>query len=138
MYSQMFNLLDKADDNTTSCLFMYAVFDEFANIANPEFDKLIATIRSREISASIILQSSNKTIYKDAADTIVGNCDATLFRWQGKVYFEGDREVLVRKPLTCITLETRSINNSYGLNYQSLKELMSQDEIAVMDGGKCL
>lgn len=95
----------------------------------PKFDKLIATIRSREISASIILQSQSqlKTIYKDAADTITGNCDCTLFL--------GGKETIDLYN----TSETRSNNNSYGLNYQKTgKELMSQDEIAVMDGAKCI
>mgnify|MGYP000049007452 CR=1 FL=1 len=85
MYSQLFNLLcDKADDFYGGRLPVHVrcLLDEFANIGQiPNFDKLIATIRSREISASIILQSQSqlKTIYKDAADTIVGNCDSTLF-----------------------------------------------------------
>ena len=85
MYSQLFNLLcDKADDvyNGRLPVHVRCLLDEFANIGQiPKFDKLIATIRSREISASIILQSQSqlKTIYKDAADTITGNCDCTLF-----------------------------------------------------------
>ena len=109
----------------------------------PKFDKLIATIRSREISASIILQSQSqlKTIYKDAADTIVGNCDTTLFLGgKEKSTLKEISEVLGKETIdTYNTSETRSNTNSYGLNYQKLgKELMSQDEIAVMDGGKCI
>ena len=109
----------------------------------PKFDKLIATIRSREISASIILQSQSqlKTIYKDAADTIVGNCDVTLFLGgKEKSTLKEISEVLGKETIdTYNTSETRSNTNSYGLNYQKLgKELMSQDEIAVMDGGKCI
>ncbi len=109
----------------------------------PKFDKLIATIRSREISASIILQSQSqlKTIYKDAADTIVGNCDVTLFLGgKEKSTLKEISEVLGKETIDLYnTSETRSTNNSYGLNYQKVgKELMSQDEIAVMDGGKCI
>jgi len=109
----------------------------------PKFDKLIATIRSREISASIILQSQSqlKTIYKDAADTIVGNCDATLFLGgKEKSTLKEISEVLGKETIDLYnTSETRSNSNSYGLNYQKTgKELMSQDEIAVMDGGKCI
>ena len=109
----------------------------------PKFDKLIATIRSREISASIILQSQSqlKTIYKDAADTITGNCDCTLFLGgKEKSTLKEISEVLGKETIDLYnTSETRSSNNSYGLNYQKTgKELMSQDEIAVMDGAKCI
>ena len=109
----------------------------------PKFDKLIATIRSREISASIILQSQSqlKTIYKDAADTITGNCDCTLFLGgKEKSTLKEISEVLGKETIDLYnTSETRSNNNSYGLNYQKTgKELMSQDEIAVMDGAKCI
>ena len=102
----------------------------------PKFDKLIATIRSREISASIILQSQSqlKTIYKDAADTITGNCDCTLFLGgKEKSTLKEISEVLGKETIDLYnTSETRSSNNSYGLNYQKTgKELMSQDEIAV-------
>ena len=147
MYSQMFNLLcDKADDvyNGRLPVHVRCLLDEFANIGQiPKFDKLIATIRSREISASIILQSQSqlKTIYKDAADTIVGNCDATLFLGgKEKSTLKELSEVLGKETIDLYnTSETRSTNNSYGLNYQKVgKELMSQDEIAVMDGGKCI
>ena len=103
----------------------------------------IATIRSREISASIILQSQSqlKTIYKDAADTITGNCDCTLFLGgKEKSTLKEISEVLGKETIDLYnTSETRSNNNSYGLNYQKTgKELMSQDEIAVMDGAKCI
>ena len=147
MYSQMFNLLcDKADDEYGGRLPVHVrcLLDEFANIGQiPKFDKLIATIRSREISASMILQSQSqlKTIYKDAADTIVGNCDATLFLGgKEKSTLKELSEVLGKETIDLYnTSETRSTNNSYGLNYQKTgKELMSQDEIAVMDGGKCI
>ena len=109
----------------------------------PKFDKLIATIRSREISAAIILQSQSqlKTIYKDAADTIAGNCDCTLFLGgKEKSTLKELSEVLGKETIDLYnTSETRSTNNSYGLNYQKVgKELMSQDEIAVMDGAKCI
>ena len=147
MYSQLFNLLcDKADDvyNGRLPVHVRCLLDEFANIGQiPKFDKLIATIRSREISASIILQSQSqlKTIYKDAADTIVGNCDTTLFLGgKEKSTLKEISEVLGKETIDLYnTSETRSTNNSYGLNYQKVgKELMSQDEIAVMDGSKCI
>ena len=147
MYSQLFNLLcDKADDvyNGRIPVHVRCLLDEFANIGQiPKFDKLIATIRSREISASIILQSQSqlKTIYKDAADTITGNCDCTLFLGgKEKSTLKEISEVLGKETIDLYnTSETRSNNNSYGLNYQKTgKELMSQDEIAVMDGAKCI
>ena len=147
MYSQLFNLLcDKADDvyNGRLPVHVRCLLDEFANIGQiPNFDKLIATIRSREISASIILQSQSqlKTIYKDAADTITGNCDCTLFLGgKEKSTLKEISEVLGKETIDLYnTSETRSNNNSYGLNYQKTgKELMSQDEIAVMDGAKCI
>ena len=147
MYSQMFNLLcDKADDvyNGRLPVHVRCLLDEFANIGQiPKFDKLIATIRSREISASIILQSQSqlKTIYKDAADTIVGNCDCTLFLGgKEKSTLKELSEVLGKETIDLYnTSETRSNSNSYGLNYQKTgKQLMSEDEIAVMDGAKCI
>ena len=147
MYSQLFNLLcDKADDvyNGRLPVHVRCLLDEFANIGQiPKFDKLIATIRSREISASIILQSQSqlKTIYKDAADTIVGNCDTTLFLGgKEKSTLKELSEVLGKETIDLYnTSETRSTNNSYGLNYQKTgKQLMSEDEIAVMDGSKCI
>ena len=147
MYSQLFNLLcDRADDVHHGRLPYHVriLCDEFANIGQiPKFDKLIATIRSREISASIILQSQSqlKTIYKDAADTIVGNCDCTLFLGgKEKSTLKELSEILGKETIDLYnTSETRSTNNSYGLNYQKTgKQLMSEDEIAVMDGGKCI
>ena len=147
MYSRLFNLLcDKADDvyNGRLPVHVRCLLDEFANIGQiPKFDKLIATIRSREISASIILQSQSqlKTIYKDAADTISGNCDTMLFLGgKEKSTLKEISELLGKETIDLYnTSETRSNTNSYGMNYQKTgKELMSQDEIAVMDGGKCI
>lgn len=147
LQSQLFNLLcDKADDVYGGRLPVHVrcILDEFANIGQiPNFDKLIATIRSREISASIILQSQNqlKTIYKDAADTIVGNCDTTLFLGgKEKSTLKEISELLGKETIDSFnTSENRGTQISHGLNYQKLgKELMSQDEIAVMDGGKCI
>src|SRR5574344_310738 len=147
LQSQLINLLcDRADDKYGGRLPVHVrlILDEFANIGQiPNFDKLIATIRSREISASIILQSQSqlKTIYKDAADTIAGNCDCTLFLGgKEKSTLKELSEVLGKETIDLYnTSETRSTNNSYGLNYQKVgKELMSQDEIAVMDGSKCI
>ena len=147
MYSQLFNLLcDKADNEYGGRLPIHVrcLLDEFANIGQiPKFDKLIATIRSREISASIILQSQSqlKALYKDSADTIVGNCDATLFLGgKEKSTLKEISEILGKETIDLYnTSETRSNNNSYGLNYQKTgKELMSQDELAVMDGDKCI
>ena len=147
LYTQLFNLLcDKADDEYGGRLPVHVrcILDEFANIGQiPNFDKLIATIRSREISASIILQSQSqlKTIYKDAADTIVGNCDTTLFLGgKEKSTLKELSEILGKETIDSFnTSENRGTQVSHGLNYQKLgKELMSQDEIAVMDGGKCI
>ena len=147
LQSQLFNLLcDKADDEYGGRLPVHVrcLLDEFANIGQiPQFDKLIATIRSREISASIILQSQSqlKAIYKDNADTIVGNCDTTLFLGgKEKTTLKEMSEILGKETIDSFnTSETRSNQKSYGLNYQKLgKELMTQDEIAVMDGGKCI
>ena len=147
LYTQLFNLLcDKADDVYGGRLPVHVrcLLDEFANIGQiPKFEKLIATIRSREISASIILQSQSqlKAIYKDNADTIVGNCDTTLFLGgKEKTTLKEMSELLGKETIDSFnTSETRSNQKSYGLNYQKLgKELMTQDEIAVMDGGKCI
>jgi type IV secretion system protein VirD4 len=147
MYSQLFNLLcDKADDvyNGRLPVHVRMLLDEFANIGQiPQFEKLIATIRSREISASIILQSKSqlKAIYKDNADTIEGNCDTTLFLGgKEKTTLKELAEVLGKETIDLYnTSDTRGTSQSYGLNYQKTgKELMSQDEIAVMDGGKCI
>ena len=147
MYSQLFNLLcDKADDFYGGRLPVHVrlILDEFANIGQiPNFDKLIATIRSREISASIILQSQSqlKTIYKDAADTIVGNCDSTLFLGgKEKSTLKEISELLGKETIDLYNQsENRGSQVSHGLSYQKLgKELMTQDELAVMDGGKCI
>jgi len=147
LQSQLFNLLcDKADDfyNGRLPVHVRCLLDEFANIGQiPNFDKLIATIRSREISASIILQSQSqlKTIYKDVADTIVGNCDSTLFLGgKGKGTLKEISELLGKETIDSLSQsENRGAQTSHGLSYQKLgKELMTQDEIAVMDGGKCI
>ena len=147
MYSQLFNLLcDKADDEYGGRLPVHVrcLLDEFANIGLiPKFEKLIATIRSREISASIILQAQSqlKAIYKDNADTIVGNCDSTLFLGgKEKTTLKELSETLGKETIDLYnTSETRSNQKSFGLNYQKTgKELMSQDEITVMDGSKCI
>ena len=147
MYSQLFNLLcDKADDEYGGRLPVHVrcLLDEFANIGLiPKFEKLIATIRSREISASIILQAQSqlKAIYKDNADTIVGNCDSTLFLGgKEKTTLKELSETLGKETIDLYnTSETRSNQKSFGLNYQKTgKELMSQDEITGMDGSKCI
>ena len=147
LYTQLFNLLcDKADDEYGGRLPVHVrcLLDEFANIGQiPKFEKLIATIRSREISASIILQSQSqlKAIYKDNADTIVGNCDTTLFLGgKEKTTLKEMSEILGKETIDSFnTSETRGRELSHGLNYQKLgKQLMSEDEIAVMDGGKCI
>jgi len=147
MYSQLFNLLcDKADDFYGGRLPVHVrlILDEFANIGQiPNFDKLIATIRSREISASIILQSQSqlKAIYKDNADTIVGNCDSTLFLGgKEKSTLKEISELLGKETIDSYNRsENRGSQISHGLTYQKLgKELMTQDELAVMDGGKCI
>ena len=147
LYTQLFNLLcDKADDVYGGRLPVHVrcLLDEFANIGQiPKFEKLIATIRSREISASIILQSQSqlKAIYKENADTIVGNCDSFLFLGgKEKTTLKDVSEILGKETIDSFnTSETRGRELSHGLNYQKLgKELMTQDEIAVMDGGKCI
>ena len=144
MYTQLFNLLcDKADDVYGGRLPIHVrcLLDEFANIGQiPNFEKLIATIRSREISASIILQSKSqlKAIYKDNADTIEGNCDTTLFLGgKEKTTLKEMAEILGKETIDLYnTSDTRGTTQSYGMNYQKTgKELMSQDEIAVMAGG---
>ena len=147
MYSQLFNLLcDKADDVYGGQLPVHVRFllDEFANIGLiPKFEKLIATIRSREISASIILQAQSqlKAIYKDNADTIIGNCDSTLFLGgKEKTTLKELSETLGKETIDLYNIsETKSNQNSFAMNYQKTgKDLMSQDEITVMDGGKCI
>ena len=147
MYTQLFNLLcDKADDEHGGRLPYHVrlLLDEFSNIGQiPKFDKLIATIRSREISASIILQSQSqlKTIYKDAAETITGNCDTVLFLGgKENSTLKEISETLGKETIDLYnTSDTRGTSQSYGLNYQKTgKELMSRDELAVMDGNKCI
>lgn len=147
MYSQLFNLLcDRADDVYGGRLPYHVrlLLDEFSNIGQiPKFDKLIATIRSREISASIILQSQSqlKTIYRDAAETIIGNCDTMLFLGgKESTTLKEISETLGKETIDLYnTSDTRGQSPSYGLNYQKTgKELMTRDELAVMDGNKCI
>ncbi|MDO5545851.1 MAG: type IV secretory system conjugative DNA transfer family protein [Eubacteriales bacterium] len=146
-YTQLFNLLcEKADDVYGGRLPVHVrcLIDECANIGQiPKLEKLMATIRSREISACLVLQAQSqlKAIYKDNADTIIGNCDCSIFL--------GGKEPTTLKELSAVlgketidtynTGESRGRETSHSLNYQKLgKELMSQDELAVMDGGKCI
>ena len=147
LYTQLFNLLcDKADDEYGGRLPVHVRFllDEFANIGQiPKFEKLIATIRSREISACIILQAQSqlKSIYKDNTDTIIGNCDSMLFLGGKETgTLKELSEILGKETIdTFNTSETKGREESHSLNYQKLgKELMSKDELAVMDGGKCI
>lgn len=147
MYTQLFNLLCERADDVYHGRLPYHVrllLDEFSNIGKiPMWDKLIATIRSREISASIILQSKSqlKTMYKDAAETIIGNCDSMLFLGgKEESTLKDISEMLGKETIDLYnTSDTRGNNRSYGLNYQKMgKELMSKDEIAVMDGDKCI
>ena len=147
MYSQLFNLLCTKADNSPGGKLDYHVrclLDEFANIGEiPQFEKLIATIRSREISASIILQAKRqlKAIYKDNADTIEGNCDTMLFLGgKEKSTLKEISESLGKETIDSFNTSTnRGQSESYGMNYQKLgKELKSQDELAVMDGGKSI
>ena len=146
-YTQLFNLLcEKADDVYGGRLPVHVrcLIDEAANIGQiPRLEKLVATIRSREISACLVLQAQSqlKAIYKDNADTIIGNMDTSIFL--------GGKEPTTLKELAAVlgketidtynTGESRGRETSHSLNYQKLgKELMSQDELAVMDGGKCI
>lgn len=149
MYTQMFNLLcTKADNNPDGSgrlpIHVRCLLDEFANIGLiPQFEKLIATIRSREISASIILQSQSqlKALYKDNADTIVGNCDTTLFLGgKEKSTLKEISEMLGKETIDDFdTSESRGQSQSTSVNHKKLgRELMTQDELGVMDGGKCI
>ncbi|GHV47843.1 hypothetical protein FACS189499_06070 [Clostridia bacterium] len=147
MYSQLFNLLcDKADNEYGGRLPVHVrcLLDEFANIGQiPKFDKLIATIRSREISACVILQAQSqlKAIYKDNADTIIGNCDAMLFLGgKEKTTLKDMAESLGKETIDLLNHSVSKGNSpSFSQNYQKLgKELMSIDELSVMDGGKCI
>ena len=144
--SQLFNTLcTKADDEYGGRLPVHVrcLLDEVANITIPNLQRLISVFRSREISACLVVQAQSqlKAIYKDNADTIIGNCDSTLFLGgKEKTTLKELSEVLGKETIDMYnTSETRSNQNSYGLSYQKLgKELMSQDELAVMDGGKCI
>lgn len=147
MYSQLFNMLcERADDVYNGRLPYHVRFllDEFANLGQiPKFDKLIATIRSREISASIILQSKSqlKTIYRDAAETVLGNCDTMLFLGgKEESTLKDISEILGKQTIDLLnTSDTRGQSRSYGMNYQKTgRDLMSKDELAVMDGNKCI
>lgn len=144
--SQMFNILcTKADDEYGGRLPIHVrcLLDEFANIKIPDMQRLIAVIRSREISAALILQAKSqlKSIYKDNADTIEGNCDTTIFLGgkEGTTLKEIS-ETLGKETIDLFnTSDTRGQSQSYGINYQKTgKDLMSRDELAVMDGSKCI
>jgi len=144
--SQMFNILcTKADDEYGGRLPVHVrcLLDEFANIKIPDMQRLIAVIRSREISAALILQAKSqlKSIYKDNADTIEGNCDTTIFLGgkEGTTLKEIS-ETLGKETIDLFnTSDTRGQSQSYGINYQKTgKDLMSRDELAVMDGSKCI
>ena len=146
-YTQLFNLLcDKADDVYGGRLPVHVrcLIDEAANIGQiPKLEKLMATIRSREISACLVLQAQSqlKALYKDNADTIIGNCDSMIFLGgKEKTTLKDLSETLGKETIDMFnTSDTRGTQRSYGLNYQKLgKELMSMDELAVMDGGKCI
>lgn len=146
-YTQLFNLLcDKADDVYGGRLPVHVrcLIDECANIGQiPNLEKLMATIRSREISACLVLQAQSqlKALYKDNADTIIGNCDSMIFLGgKEKGTLKDLTETLGKETIDSYnTSDTRGQSRSYGLNYQKLgKELMSMDELAVMDGGKCI
>lgn len=146
-YTQLFNLLcDKADDVYGGRLPIHVrcLIDEAANIGQiPKLEKLMATIRSREISACLVLQAQSqlKALYKDNADTIIGNCDSMIFLGgKEKTTLKDLSETLGKETIDMFnTSDTRGAQRSYGLNYQKLgKELMSMDELAVIDGGKCI
>ena len=147
MYTQLFNLLcDKADNDYGGRLPVHVRFllDEFSNIGQiPKFEKLIATIRSREISACVILQAQSqlKAIYKDNMDTIMGNCDTTLFLGgKEKSTLKEISELLGKETIdTYNNSITRGSQESHGQNYQKLgRELITVDELAIMDGTKCI
>jgi type IV secretion system protein VirD4 len=147
IYTQLFNLLcEKADDVYGGRLPVHVrcLIDECANIGQiPNLEKLIATIRSREISACLILQTRSqlKAIYKDNADTIIGNCDSQIFLGGSEPTTLKELSAALGKETidTFNTSDTRGNSPSYGTNYQKLgKELMSQDELAVLDGSACI
>ena len=147
IYTQLFNLLcEKADDVYGGRLPIHVrcLIDEAANIGQiPNLEKLVATIRSREISACLVLQARSqlKAIYKDNADTIIGNMDCQVFLGGSEpTTLKELSEALGKETIdTFNTSDTRGNSPSYGTNYQKLgKELMSRDELAVMDGSKCV
>jgi len=147
MYSQLFNILcDVADNEFGGRLPVptRAILDEFSNIGLiPNFDKLIATIRSRELSACVILQAQSqlKTIYKDSMDTVIGNCDTTLFLGgKEKTTLEEISKMLGKETVDMFnTSVTKGQSESHGQNFQKLgRELLTVDEIGVMDGAKCI
>ena len=147
MYSQLFNILcDKADNEYGGRLPVHVrcLLDEFANLGKiSNFERLIATIRSREISVCIILQAQSqlKALYKDHMETITGNCDSILFLGgREKTTLEEISKILGRESIDmCTTSRTRGMQESHGQNFQKLgRELMTMDELAVMDGGKCI
>ena len=147
IYSQLFNLLcEKADDEFGGKLPIHVrcLIDECANIGQiPNLEKLMATIRSREISAVLVLQAKSqlKAIYKDNADTIIGNCDSQIFLGGSEQTTLKDLNATLGKETIDMynTGETRGTSQSYNMNYQKLgHDLMSIDELAVMDGGKCI
>ena len=147
IYTQLFNLLcEKADDVYGGRLPVHVrcLIDEMANIGQiPNLEKLVATIRSREISACLVLQAQSqlKAIYKDNADTIIGNMDSRIFLGGSEpTTLKELNQALGKETIdTYNTSNTRGNSPSYGLNYQKLgKQLMTEDEIAVMDGGKCI
>ena len=147
IYTQLFNLLcDKADDQYGGKLPVHVrcLIDECANIGQiPQLEKLVATIRSREISACLVLQTRSqlKAIYKDNADTIVGNMDAQIFLGGSEpTTLKELSEALGKETIDSFnTSDTRGNSPSYGTSFQKLgHELMSRDELAVLDGGKCI
>ncbi len=147
IYSQLFNLLcEKADDVYGGKLPVHVrcLIDECANIGQiPNLEKLMATIRSREISAALVLQAKSqlKAIYKDNAETIIGNCDSQIFLGGSEQTTLKDLNTMLGKETVDMynTGESRGTSQSYNMNYQKLgRDLMSVDELQVMDGGKCI
>ncbi len=147
IYTQLFNLLcEKADDEHGGRLPVHVrcLIDEAANIGQiPNLEKLMATIRSREISAALVLQAKSqlKAIYKDNSETIIGNCDSQIFLGGSEQTTLKDLNTMLGKETIDMynTGESRGTSQSYNMNYQKLgHELMSVDELAVMDGNKCI
>ena len=146
-YTQLFNLLcERADDKFGGRLPVHVrcLIDEAANIGQiPNLEKLMATIRSREISACLVLQAQSqlKALYKDNMDTIIGNCDSSLFLGgKEETTLKSWNSLLGKETIDLYnTSVTKGTQESHGQNFQKLgKDLMSVDELAVMDGGKCL